>query len=1258
MYCSGAMGVVYCNNITNINADGVCVSEWMVTLGSLRGRPWPGGTGFDTQWASRDTSLLLGQGWIVATTEGNHVHGINMETEEEEWIFDTGGLVRSSPVLDENGRIYFGCNDGNIYCLNLTNGTEIWSYNVGTSMVSDVYLGEDALYIGADDGYVYALDNGVHIETSTRTVSVPEQSTNTFQLRLTGAPVSGSVTVDVAWVSGDTDVTVQSESSLVFNGTTWSNWQTVTVAAALDYDPVNGAAQIECSSSGFITRTVTAVEEDSGEYATMDVTNLEDTYVQEGSETNYSTAEELLLHAGTSGSQKSYIRYDLSSYHHTVTNAAFKMTVSDLDAQDYAFNFRVYGLNNGVADENWNPSTITYSNAPAFDAAGDQVDLGEAVLLGAFDLGLMSTNDIGTEYAMTEESAGALTSFLNADTNDLATFIIVHDSTEAFRFAASEHSTYAGPRLTVQGVTRILELETSVSELSVREGSTNSFTVRLTRPPTDEITVSITRASGDDDLKVESGAALVFAATNWNDWQTVVLSASKDSDTRNGSAVFDVATPGVTTIHISATESDTTDGTALEWNAGYPRLGTVSSNAFDFLAEADDSGVVYYVLLPNNAPEPSSEQVKSGQDASAAPVAADRKGQFSITADVEASDSLLNLSTGTAYDLYVVAEDTSSNLQSSPAKIEASIPYAAGYTNPITYLFDFGEERDQTSGDWNNVTAVTTGVAIVNAVDENGIHSDVSLEIMDDFNNASGAGVDTNILYPTTAQGDLFRLISANPQGAVRLSGLDTNAVYDITLFGSFSGGDKTLYMINDAWKSLVTEDNISNSVTFVSIIPTTTGTVDIVVDRDESSGGLGVLEVTRTFDHEAPLWDYGYPVVSNYYPTKEDLALQANEKSTAYYVVLEKGTAEPSSAQVKAGLDGNNVQVDAVHRGSFALDGASESSRTISNLVSDLGYDAFVVAEDMKANIQATPTRVNMKYFGPLRVLIDLGGSSRRASGNWNHLNDVAAGVYITNAIAENGMHTSVGVEIVDAFNLVRIDGIQTNILYPTIAQQDYFRTTQPEEGLVRLTGLDTGTLYRVTLFASGPLGDSSESGYTIGSITQTLLTTGNTSNTVVFTDVSPDTNGWIEIDVDKTPGQGRLGVIDLAYGIFNRNDTDGDGLPDSWETNWFGNLEIDPGNMASNGINTVREAYIANLDPTSPTNRFRISELSPLNSEPILRWNSTSGRVYSVYWSSNLLNGFVLLSNNVPWTTSVFTDKTHNAESKGFYKIEVEME
>ncbi len=118
---------------------------------------------------------------------------------------------------------------------------------------------------------------------------------------------------------------------------------------------------------------------------------------------------------------------------------------------------------------------------------------------------------------------------------------------------------------------------------------------------------------------------------------------------------------------------------------------------------------------------------------------------------------------------------------------------------------------------------------------------------------------------------------------------------------------------------------------------------------------------------------------------------------------------------------------------------------------------------------------------------------------------------------------------------------------------------------------------------------------------------------------------------------------------------DTDADGLPDSWEEQyWPGDLSHNPEDLSSNGVNSVEDAYIAGISPVDPDAFFLISTLSPLASESILQWQNASGRVYSIYWTSNLLSGF-----GIPFTNNIiggaFTDATHRAENEGFYKIEV---
>ncbi len=116
------------------------------------------------------------------------------------------------------------------------------------------------------------------------------------------------------------------------------------------------------------------------------------------------------------------------------------------------------------------------------------------------------------------------------------------------------------------------------------------------------------------------------------------------------------------------------------------------------------------------------------------------------------------------------------------------------------------------------------------------------------------------------------------------------------------------------------------------------------------------------------------------------------------------------------------------------------------------------------------------------------------------------------------------------------------------------------------------------------------------------------------------------------------------------SQDDADGDGLPDDWEILYYGDTSVSPTTTASNGVNTVEQTYIAGLNPTDPDALFVLDSLEPL------QWTATSGRVYSVWWTSNLLSSFHLLESN--YTGGVYTDLTHDADSQGFYKIDVRIE
>ncbi len=119
-----------------------------------------------------------------------------------------------------------------------------------------------------------------------------------------------------------------------------------------------------------------------------------------------------------------------------------------------------------------------------------------------------------------------------------------------------------------------LGFETDVNQVSVAEGGTGQFRVRLSAQPSADVSATVSRESGDTDITVTSGASLTFTPANWSDYQTVTLSAAEDTDALNGQAVLRISADALQTRGVTAVEVDNdtlqfiTDTESLTVNEG------------------------------------------------------------------------------------------------------------------------------------------------------------------------------------------------------------------------------------------------------------------------------------------------------------------------------------------------------------------------------------------------------------------------------------------------------------------------------------------------------------------------------------------------------------------------------------------------------------------------------------------------------------------------------------------------------------------
>jgi outer membrane protein assembly factor BamB len=71
------------------------------------------------------------------------------------WVSETGGPVRSSAAIAENA-VYVGSDDGYLYALDLETGVLRWKYRTGSPVASSPAVANGRVFVGSDSGSVYA----------------------------------------------------------------------------------------------------------------------------------------------------------------------------------------------------------------------------------------------------------------------------------------------------------------------------------------------------------------------------------------------------------------------------------------------------------------------------------------------------------------------------------------------------------------------------------------------------------------------------------------------------------------------------------------------------------------------------------------------------------------------------------------------------------------------------------------------------------------------------------------------------------------------------------------------------------------------------------------------------------------------------------------------------------------------------------------------------------------------------------------------
>jgi hypothetical protein len=103
-----------------------------------------------------ESSPAVVGGLVYVGSWDHNVYCLNATSGSLVWSYTTGSGVESSPAV-VGGFVYVGCGDGRVYCLDATSGSLVWSYTTGSWVDSPAVVG-GYVYVGSGDGNVYCLD--------------------------------------------------------------------------------------------------------------------------------------------------------------------------------------------------------------------------------------------------------------------------------------------------------------------------------------------------------------------------------------------------------------------------------------------------------------------------------------------------------------------------------------------------------------------------------------------------------------------------------------------------------------------------------------------------------------------------------------------------------------------------------------------------------------------------------------------------------------------------------------------------------------------------------------------------------------------------------------------------------------------------------------------------------------------------------------------------------------------------------------------
>ncbi|MBF2754317.1 MAG: hypothetical protein ISN29_03540, partial [Gammaproteobacteria bacterium AqS3] len=478
----------------------------------------------------------------------------------------------------------------------------------------------------SESGFSYLLnlevtDDDVGLNLTTPSLTIVESHSKTFSVRLNSRP-SAEVTITLAR-TGSSDVrfdtkaaTTGYQNKLTFTTSNWNTAQEVTVSAASDVDKLDDTARINLTGAGVAAETVpvTVLDDDFG--LTVLPSSLT---IPEGSAKTFTVALSTwpgnnrtidLIRIGSSD-----VTTNPTSLTFTASNWSVAQTVTvSADHDD--------DKTNDVAWIDFYISSVLFRWVRV-SVTDDDVGLD----LETSSLTIVEGRSENFEVKLADNPGSTQTVTLKSNNADVtvdktsltftpANWSTVQTVTVSAASDGDKVDDTARINLTGTGVgtatVRVtvldddIRLTLSPSSLTIPEGGSKTFTVRLNTDtwPGNNRTINLTSTNSDVTVDTDTSVSgnqtsLTLTASNWNTGRTVTVRAAHDGDKTNDSAVINLNGSGVVSASLGVNVTD--DDVSLDLNTSSLKIVEGRSRTFRVRLAENPGSTQTVTLTSDNA---------------------------------------------------------------------------------------------------------------------------------------------------------------------------------------------------------------------------------------------------------------------------------------------------------------------------------------------------------------------------------------------------------------------------------------------------------------------------------------------------------------------------------------------------------------------------------------------------------------------------------------------------------------------------------